>query len=156
MWHLQCIDSHPHSSETVMKYQSLLVAAACVATASCSLMHRGSSGNAPEPAVVYFTNGSLNQADVYAISSSTGGTRIGTVMAGRTEALPIPNVAMGSGQIVVAARIIAHSGFIGSAPFAIHAGDEYSVRLQSEDSPTLVVLPAQDKDIAAAQRRPPQ
>jgi hypothetical protein len=140
-----------------MKYQSIRVvvaAAVCSAASACGLMHRGASGTAPEPAVVYFTNGSLNQADVYAISSSSGGTRIGTVMAGRTEALPIPSIAMSSGQIVVAARIVAHSGFIGSAPFAVHAGDEYSVRLASEDSPTLIVLPAQDKDIAAAQHRP--
>ena len=102
-------------------------------------------------AIVYFTNESLDQADVYAISSGTLRTRIGTVMAGRTEALAIPSTVIGAGDVNVVARLVARSGYIATGPFTLQAGDEYSVRLASTAS-TLVLLPARRSDLAHRMR----
>lgn len=139
------------------KFLSRAVAASIpFIAAGCGPMHANTS-SAPraEDAVVYFSNESLDQADVYAISSSSMRTRIGTVLAGQTEALTIPEIAMGTGDVTVAARLLAHSGYIAAGPLALHGGDRYSIRLPSDVSTTLVILPAREKDIIAAERKRP-
>jgi hypothetical protein len=90
---------------------------------------------------IYFTNESLDEAAVYAVSGSQQ-VRIGTVMAGRTDTLAVPTSALGgSGTIRLVARPLARSIAPQSGPIAIQAGDELSVRLPP-DQRTLVVLPA--------------
>jgi hypothetical protein len=106
-------------------------------------------------AVVYFVNGALDQADVYAISSSNTRTRIGTVMPGQTEALSIPDGIMRPGDVTVVARLLARSGYISTGPFVLSAGDRYSIRLASAAAPALTILPARKQDILAAERRMP-
>src|SRR5690348_16505232 len=90
-----------------------------VVAAACGPMRTNSTSLSSGSAVVYFTNESLDQADVYAVSSSSMRTRIGTVMAGRTEALTIPDVVIGSGDIVVAAHLLARPGYIDTGPFLL-------------------------------------
>jgi hypothetical protein len=149
----------PNRSEFVVKFQLFSrVAAASVSiivAAACGPMRTNSTPLNSESAVVYFTNESLDQADVYAVSSSSMRTRIGTVMAGRTEALPIPDVVIGSGDITVAARLLARTGYIDTGPILLHTGDRYSIRLPGDDARTLLVLPASERDILAAQRSRP-
>ena len=92
------------------------------------------------PAKLYFTNETLDQADVYAIVSGNQSTRIGTVMAGRTDTLRVSHSLVGRGDINVVVRLVARTVTPSTGPFALHAGDEFSVRLPS-DARTLVLLP---------------
>lgn len=68
------------------------VALGLVALGACMPFHRKTTDQiTPGPALVFFTNESLDQADVFA--AGPGGAnpvRIGTVMAGRTDTLTIP------------------------------------------------------------------
>jgi hypothetical protein len=123
-----------------------------ILAAACGPMRVDPSVGGSEPAIVYFTNESLDQADVYAISSTAQRTRLGTVMAGRTEALPIPSVIIGSGSVNVAARLLARSGYVSTGQFSLQAGDRYSIRLPS-DARVLVILPARQQDIELGYRR---
>ena len=125
----------------------------CIIAASIALAgvacgpFRADSNTAPGRAIIYFTNESLDQADVYAISSGQLRTRIGTVMAGRTEALAIPNTVIGTGDVNVVARLLARTGYIGTGPFTLQPGDEYAIRLASTAS-ILTILPARRGDLA--------
>ena len=121
---------------------------------ACAPMHADPSP-LPRSAVVYFVNGSLDQAAVYVISSGKMRTRIGTVMAGQTQALSIPDVIMGAGDVTVVARLLAHPGYISSGPLNLSAGDQYSVRLVTDVDPSLSILPASKQDILAAARHRP-
>ena len=64
-------------------------------------------------------------------------------------------MAFGNGDVTVVARLLAHSGYIAAGPLSLHPGDRYSIRLPSELASTLVILPARDKDIVAAERGRP-
>jgi hypothetical protein len=91
---------------------------------------------------VYFTNESLDQADVYAISSGSSAIRIGTVMPGRTDTLRVPQMMVSRGDNVnFYARLLARSGIVQSGLVAVHPGDEFDIRLGS-DLKILAVLPA--------------
>ena len=131
-----------------------IAASALLVAVGCKTVHANPS-TLPRAAVVYFVNGSLDQAAVYAISSGKMRTRIGTVMAGRTEALSIPDVIMGAGDVTIVTRLLARSGYISTRPFILSAGDQYSIRLVSAASSTLLILPASKQDILAAERRRP-
>lgn len=117
-----------------------------ILAAACGPMRVDPNSIGPDPAVVYFTNESLDQADVFAITSTAHRTRIGTVMAGRTEALAIPSVALGNGSVNVVARLLAGSGYIGTGQFNLQPGDRYSIRLPL-DGRVLVILPAREQDL---------
>jgi hypothetical protein len=132
-------------------FRRVVAASVVLGAAACGPIRADSNLAPGERAIVYFTNESLDQADVYAITSGTLRTRIGTVMAGRTEALAIPSTVIGAGNVTVVARLLARSGYIGTGPFTLQAGDEYSVRLASGAS-TLVLLPARRNDLAHRMR----
>ena len=136
-------------------FSRVVAASIPIVAAGCGPMRANSSLSQPEAAIVYFSNESLDQADVYAISSNSMRTRIGTVLAGQTQALPISEMAIGSGDVTVVARLLAHSGYITAGPLSLHPGDRYSIRLPSDVASTLVILPAREKDIVAAERRRP-
>jgi hypothetical protein len=123
-----------------------VAASISILAAACGPMRADPNSIGPEPAVVYFTNESLDQADVYAITSTAQRTRIGTVMAGRTEALAIPGMALGSGSVNVVARLLARAGYVGTGQFNLQPGDRYSIRLPS-DGRVLVILPARQQDL---------
>ena len=119
-----------------------VAAAVAIAGTACGPVRTDPNAVPANRAVVYFTNESLDQADVYAITSGALRTRIGTVMAGRTEALAIPDVVIGTGDVNVVARLLARSGYVDTGPFTLQAGDEYSVRLASSNARSLLLLPA--------------
>ena len=115
------------------------VLALCVAGA-CGPLHRGG----PEPAYVIFTNQSLDQADVYAVSSSGAQTRIGTVMPGRTDTLRVRQGAVGGdNQANIVARILARSRTPSSGLVTLSPGDRVQVTLSSDER-ILSVLPARE------------
>ena len=95
----------------------------------------------PPPAYLFFTNESLDQADVYATVPGNQPLRIGTVFAGRTDTLTVPPELASRGEnINVFARLLAQSARPSSGPIPIHPGDRLEIRLPV-DQKTLVVLP---------------
>jgi len=117
----------------------LACATGIAGAAACGPFHRGGTS----PAYLYFTNESLDQADVYASVAGNPAIRIGTVMAGKTDTLRVPpDIAARGDNVNVIARLLAHSGAITSGPVPIHPGDHLSVRLPI-DQKLLVVLPGQ-------------
>jgi len=69
-----------------------------------------SRGPAGEPAILVFSNQSLDQATVYAVAPGADYIRIGTVMAGRTEELKVPpDMVLRAGTINIVARLLARS-----------------------------------------------
>lgn len=110
-----------------------------VSTAGCSrVMHGGSD----ETAEVVFVNQSLDQADVYVVTDGGSSQRIGTVFAGRTETLTVPNsVVTRGGTVSIVARLLAHSYAPTTGPITISSGQRLQVTLPS-DGRTLTILPA--------------
>jgi len=116
----------------------LIVLTAVVAgVAACGPYHRGSG---QPPAYLYFTNESLDQADVYATLPGNQPTRIGTVFAGRTDTLTVPADMAARGNFNVFARLLARSARPSTGPIAIRPGEHLQVRLPL-DQRLLVVLP---------------
>ncbi len=133
---------------SIRKYTRLAAAGLGIAAAAaCS--HTGSGELGGElgrfnqgDALVIFDNQSLDQADVYAVTSGSDLTRIGTVFPGRSDTLRVPAsmVANGSGVNIVS-RLLAHSYAPSSGILALHPGDIFSVRL-STDGRNIIALPA--------------
>lgn len=116
-----------------------LAPALLVAMTACGPLRRGPSS---EPAIIYFSNESLDQADVYAITPGGDRRRIGTVMAGRTETLTIPaDMIASGGSINIVARVLARSGLVQTGQVTVFPGEAYEVRLPP-DQKLLSFLPA--------------
>jgi hypothetical protein len=112
--------------------------AAITALAACGTVRRGSG---QPPALLYFTNESLDQADVYAVAGGNQPIRIGTVFGGRTDTLTVPADIVARGvNVNIVARLLARSATPSSGPVAIRPGDHLTVRLPV-DQKQLVVLP---------------
>jgi hypothetical protein len=127
---------------SVIGAQLAVVGAALALAAACGPFHRGSG---PPPAVLYFTNESLDQADVFAVLPGDQPIRIGTVFAGQTDTLRVPPDIAARGQNVsVVARLLARNIVPSSGPIPIHPGDRLVVRLPV-DQKMLVVLPTGDR-----------
>lgn len=113
-----------------------LVAAASAA-AACGPFRR----TGPADPVVIFHNQSSDQADVYAIGTGGEPVRIGTVFAGRTENLRVPQAVMGgAARVNVIARIFASPRVVSSGAFSLAPGDSMAVTLSSDEK-ILSVLP---------------
>ena len=115
----------------------LMMFAVATVVAACAPFHKGAG---QPPAYLYFTNESLDQADVYAVLPGDQPVRIGTVAAGRTDTLTVPPEMSSRGNVNVVARLLARSARPSSGPIAIHPGDRLAVRLPI-DQKMLVVLP---------------
>jgi hypothetical protein len=103
---------------------ALMLAAAA---AGCGGRRRGVP--AP-PAVIYFTNESLDQATVYMVGPGMDFRRIGTVFAGRTDTLRVPpDLALRGGTLNIVARLLARSDLPQTGPVSIRPGGQYQVRL---------------------------
>ncbi|HEY7234385.1 MAG TPA: hypothetical protein VH539_09575 [Gemmatimonadaceae bacterium] len=109
-----------------------------LASTACGPFHRGGQ---PEAAVV-FHNQSPDQADVYALGPGGDPQRIGTVFAGRTEALRVSSsVTGGADRVNVIARIFPSGRVVATGPFTLAPGDQMDVTLSSDER-LLSVLPA--------------
>ena len=118
--------------------RGLAIAFVLGASAAC-----GPVRNRPTPqerAIISFTNESLDQADVYAVTA-TQSIRIGTVLAGRTEDLVVPaDIAFRGQNLNVVARLLAQSNRPSSGPISLGPGQRIEIRLPM-DQRMLVVLP---------------
>jgi hypothetical protein len=110
-------------------------AAGTAATACAPLRHRSA-----QPPAIIFVNESLDQADVYAVSSAAGQVRIGTVPPGRTDTLTVPGTTVGR-TIDVVARVLSKSIAPRSGPIMLDAGNRVRVTLPVDEH-LLSVLPA--------------
>ena len=120
------------------RVRSVGIAFALAATTACGGFRNTQS--AQERAVIAFTNESLDQADVYAVTG-TQSIRIGTVLAGRTENLVIPgDIAFRGQNLNVVARLLAQSRRPSTGPITLSPGQRIEVRLPM-DQRQLVVLP---------------
>jgi hypothetical protein len=132
-----------HVTEPLMpaRLRHLLLAAGAVALAACHRGPRPATGPEGGPAIVVFTNESLDQADVYAVGQNGSRIRIGTVLPGRTDTLRLRASDLGgSGSVTIAARLLASSRVPNTGPVTLSSGDRIAVRLTS-DGRTLSVLP---------------
>ena len=115
----------------------VVLVAVGASVAACGPFHHG---GVPD-AVVTFRNLSTDQADVYAIGSGGEPIRIGTVFAGRTENLKVPQGVVGGAERVnIIARIFATPRTVASGPFSLAPGDTMAVTLSSDEK-MLSVLP---------------
>jgi hypothetical protein len=109
------------------------------AVAACGPVRRGAG---PAPAVIYFTNESLDQAAVYIAAPGLNFRRIGTVFGGRTDTLTVPtDLATRGGTLNIVARLLARSEVPQTGPVSIRSGEQYQVRLPP-DASLLSFLPA--------------
>ena len=130
---------YQHSTIKRLAIVGLVIAAA----AACGPFRHSGAGQ--PPALLYFTNESLDQADVYAVLPGNQPIRIGTVFAGQTDTLRLPpDVAARGENVNVVARLLAQSARPSSGPIPIHPGDHLSVRLPV-DQKMLVVLPTGER-----------
>ena len=114
----------------------------CAALAACGPKNHV----ATPPAVIVFSNESVDMADVFAERSAGGSPiRLGSVEAGRTAQLRLPAAALGAdGMVTVTARIFARPRLTPTTgPFPLHAGERMAVRLSS-DVRMLSVLPVRE------------
>ena len=117
----------------------IAVGIALAGSTACGAGRRGISK--PQPAYLYFTNDSQDQADVYAVVSGSQQVRLGTVFSNRTETLVVPgDVASRGVNVSVIARLLAKNNVPSTGPLTIHPGDKISVRLPA-DQRQLVILP---------------
>ena len=117
----------------------VLALATLVVATACGPFRRNDPNN--PPTLIVFTNQSLDQADVYAVTSANQRVRMGTVMAGHTDTLVVPNDIAARGENVnVVARLLAGSYMPSSGPIAIRRGESVQITLPV-DQKLLVVLP---------------
>ncbi|MDF2773365.1 MAG: hypothetical protein K0S86_2860, partial [Geminicoccaceae bacterium] len=91
--------------------------------------------------VIIFTNESLDQATVYVVAPGVDFRRLGTVIAGRTETLTVPQEFTLRGTVNIVARLLARSELPQTGSVSIRPGERYEVRLQF-DAKLLSFLPA--------------
>lgn len=118
---------------------SIALLAAAFSLAACGPFRHGTS----EPdAVVVFHNQSPDQADVFALGPGGDPVRIGTVFAGKTESLRVPQtVTGGANRVNVFARVFPTGRVVASGPFSVGPGDSMDVTLTSDEK-MLSVLPS--------------
>lgn len=125
---------------SLLRVVGRLLPALLLTVAACNAFRRG--GPAPEPATIYFTNESLDQASVYAVAQSGDYRRIGTVMAGRTDTLTVPaSMLVSASALNIYVRLLASSRRPETGPVTILPGEAYLVRLPSDER-LLSFLPA--------------
>jgi hypothetical protein len=123
--------------------RALLGMSLLAASGACSLFrHNPDEVTEPvEPAQIVFVNESLEQADVFAAAQGGESIRIGTIQAGRTETLNVPQQFVSRGTVIIAVRLLARSGIIRTGPIGISPGDRFQIRLPVNGN-VLSVLPA--------------
>ena len=130
-----------------MRAATLMVTmAVAVSAAACGGSNRPNTGYMhEEPAVVYFSNESTEQAAVYAVAGGEQ-RRIGTVFAGQLAKLRLPATMVARGSVNIFARLLARDELPQSGSISIRPGSAYEVTLLP-DRRTMMVLPgAPDSD----------
>jgi hypothetical protein len=111
-------------------------------TTGCGPLHRGEGEEEEQTrAEIEFINESLSAAEVYAVVAGSESIRIGSVMAGRTEVLRIPQQMVDrASSVSIVARPLAQSRSLSTGPISISRGERLQVRMPI-NGVTLSVLP---------------
>lgn len=118
----------------------LVIATVALSAAACGGSKRPNTGYVQEePAVVYFSNESTEQAAVYAVAGGEQ-RRIGTVFAGQLAKLRLPATMVARGSVNIFARLLARNELPQSGSISIRPGSSYEVTLLP-DRRTMMVLP---------------
>jgi hypothetical protein len=128
-------------SRHARSWRSGRVIAAAMLMAAALACHAPWGGSSPEPALIHFTNESLDQAAVYVVVPGVEARRIGTVMSGRTDTLMVPTDLVSRGTVNIVARMLARSISVATGLVTLYPGEEYQVKL-SFDQKLLSFLPA--------------
>jgi hypothetical protein len=128
---------------SVVARRTVLAVSLVAASSACARVHHSEDEPTEpvEPAQIVFVNESLDQADIFASSQGGETIRIGTIQAGRTETLNVPQQFVSRGSVIIVVRLLARSGILRTAPISIGAGDRFEVRLPINGT-QLTVLPA--------------
>lgn len=129
------------TSHRVRNRLSALIGAAALVVLAAACHRPWSGGSGSEPALIFFTNESLDQAAVYAVVPGVEARRIGTVMPGRTDTLSVPADLVSRGSLNIVARVFARSTAAQTGPVILYPGEEYTVKLPF-DQKLLSFLPA--------------
>ena len=120
---------------------AVLGAATLGSSTACGPLHH-SEDEAEQRAEIEFINESLYPAEVYAVVSGSESIRIGSVMAGRTEILRVPQQMIDRASAVnIVARPLAQSRSLSTGPVSIGRGERIQVRMPINGS-VLSVLPS--------------
>jgi hypothetical protein len=110
--------------------------------AACAPYRTGGSAAGDLGATIYFKNESLDQVAVYAVLSGVQQSRIGTVMAGRTDTLALsPTIVGSSSGLTILVRPLGRDFTAEVGPITIFPGEALDISLPPNQR-MLVVLPA--------------
>ena len=121
------------------------ILAAAFGAVACGGTSRPNTAFEPEePALVYFSNNSTEQAAVYAVSGGES-RRIGTVFAGQLAKLRVPTSMVSRGTVNIFARLLARNEQPQSGAIQIRPGNSFEMMLMP-DRRTITVLPGARSD----------
>lgn len=124
----------------MLRRQHVVLALVLTSTA-CARSGRRGAVPQTEPAIIFFRNETLAQADVFAVTAGGAQVRIGTVMPGRTDSLRLRMATLGSGGVSIVARLLASPRRPTTGPLTINPGERLLVTLPAQAN-MLNVLPA--------------
>ena len=123
------------------RFRLLILPALLAAFSACARQPSTDIAGGTEPTVIEFNNESLAQADVFVRAPGSDTRRLGTVQAGRKEALVVPRDIASKGSVTVFARLLARTGVPSTGAIALSPGAHLNVRLPIDER-ALFVLPA--------------
>jgi hypothetical protein len=130
------------ATSTTRRLRRLILPALLTAFSACARHPSTDIADDTGPTVIEFNNESLAQADVFVRAPGSDTRRIGTVQAGRKEALVVPRDIAIKGSVTVFARLLARTGVPSTGAIALSPGTHWNVRLPIDEK-ALFVLPAQ-------------
>ena len=102
------------------------------AQAGCARQAPATPQADPGYSTLIFANESPAQAEVWAVARDVDTRRIGTVMAGETSTLRVPDDFAAQSQIGFYAKVRGTSATPMTETYAFHAGDQIRVRLERD------------------------
>ncbi len=129
------------SSSTNRRLRRLIFPALLTALSACARHPSTDVADDTGPTVIEFNNESLAQADVFIRATGSDTRRLGTVQAGRKEALVVPRDIAIKGSVTVFARLLARSVVPSTGAIVLSPGVHLNVRLPIDER-ALFVLPA--------------
>jgi hypothetical protein len=125
---------HPARRHRGLVFTALVFASGCAA-------FRG-HGAATKPAVLVFTNETIDQAAVFCTITGGGAVRIGTVIPGHTDTLYLPPAMTGAGGAInITARLLGRTSVAQTGQFSIAPGELLLVRLPADGKALFVTPP---------------
>jgi hypothetical protein len=120
--------------------RKLMMLVGCVALAAAAACSRGVRVGSAESTIVDFRNESSEQAGVYVVGPAGEESRLGTVNAGMTQQLRVPDDFVRRGAVSFYARLLARSDRPSTGRVNMQVGDRFRITLPASLG-SLSVLP---------------